>query len=154
MSVRTESEGPRAPQAHLRRLGLIGLAALATRGFGAMSQPELPGGALRLDPRTPFFQLVSKDLYGARGQEQLDVSVNPACGKRQWVFDHAELLVGNVRYGGAFIRSAPAGGCARCSPLVVDWYHEPTGQLSFRINVFRRQVFVPCATQAPESRPK
>ena len=79
------------------------------------------------------------------------MSVSPNCGRQLWAFDHAELLVGTVRYGGAFIRSAPTAGCTRCAPLIVDWYHEPAGQLSFSVNVFRRQIFLPCDPQAPES---
>lgn len=152
MSIATRPTPLSAGTQRLRWFGLLGLLTLAGRGIGAAPQP--PGVAdtpLRLDTRTPFFQLASKDLFGARGQERLDVSIRPACGSHHWAFAHAELLVGSVRYGGAFIRSAPAAGCIRCAPLIVDWYHEPTGQLSFSVNVFRQQIFVPCDPKAPES---
>ncbi|MEJ2619352.1 MAG: hypothetical protein P8163_03635 [Candidatus Thiodiazotropha sp.] len=78
---------------------------------------------------------------GAKGTEQLDVSTTaPTCGAEALLFDHAEILFSKRRFGDAQFTSLPKPGCSRCTPLILKWYHEPTGHLDFQLLVYRRVI--------------
>jgi len=105
---------------------------------------------VRQDERQPYWEVDSALPVGNKGEELLDVSVPERCGVRLWAFDHAELHIDRNRYGGAQFVNLPRPGCLQCDPLVVRWYHEPTGHLSFEVRVYRRAVLLPCdAGQLP-----
>jgi len=117
-------------------LGLL----LAGRGHLAAGA----GDSVRPDQRQPYLAVESALAVGTKGDEVLDVSVPEVCGETLWAFDHAELHIARNRYGGAQFVTLPRPGCLACDPLVVRWYHEPTGHLSFEVRVFRRPVQLPC----------
>ena len=101
---------------------------------------------LRLDERAPYFEHRSETLVGDKGERALDVSVpSGPCGTIDWVFDHAELRVRDARFADAQMVQIPEAGCTACKPLVVRWFHEPTGRLHFHVNVYRRPSPVVCA---------
>ncbi len=106
----------------------------------------MPGieAQVRLDERAPYFRVESSVLVGNKGEEHIDVSMPAECGNEQWVFDHAEIAVRRNRYGGAQITQLPARGCQRCEPIVVRWFHEPTGFIAFDVNVYRRRERTEC----------
>jgi hypothetical protein len=109
-----------------------------------LEAPSEQAGAVRLDDRTPYFELRSDRSVGDYGEELLDVSYRgPDCGT-QWRFDHAELQVLNNRFGDVQFLALPETGCIDCEPVRLRWMHEPTGHLEFNVNVYRRQYHVPC----------
>jgi hypothetical protein len=113
----------------------------ATLAADEGSSPE----RVSLDPRTPYYHLLSDRSVGDHGEITLDVSVTePECGI-QLRFDHAELEVLRNRFGDAQFVRLPELGCATCEPIQIRWMHEPTGYVEFNVNVFRREVSVPCA---------
>ncbi len=103
------------------------------------------------DPRTPYFTVESTRSVGNQGEERLDVSVDAACGQPALLFDHAELVVQRNRFGDVQFVGLPQPGCARCAPVTLRWFHEPTGYLSFHVNVYRRWEVVPCLDEALEA---
>jgi len=78
---------------------------------------------------------------GGKGSDEFDVSQPvPACGKRGKVFDSAELFIGKrTRFGEAKITRLPPAGCRVCE-IEVRHYWEPTGRLSYQLQVYRRVV--------------
>ena len=81
---------------------------------------------------------------GDKGEELINVSVERRCDRPLWVFDHAELVVRDRRFGDAQFVAIPEAGCVDCPPLRVRWYHEPTGYLDFEVRVFRRESRAEC----------
>ncbi len=87
------------------------------------------------------FNKRSDRKVGAKGDERIDVSTqSPACGQEALLFDHARIVFGKRRFGDAQFVATPKPGCTRCDPLLVRWYHEPTGYLDFQVHVYRRRV--------------
>jgi hypothetical protein len=129
---------------------LVVLAALTTVELhaqpGVTVTRDSPGAEIRLDTRTPYFELESRLAVGNKGEQSLDVGV-PAeeCGL-VWVFDHAELTILDNRFGDAQLVEIPEPGCVRCRSLRVRWYHEPTGRIHFRVDVYRRSADVLCGS--------
>lgn len=117
------------------------------RGLTPAATPQT--GSVRLDDRTPFLHRTSHNPLGAIGEETADVSSPRRCDIDQWLFDRAELVVHENRFGVASITEAPTPGCRRCGPLRVRWYHEPTGHLSFSVNVYRRLTPASCPASQP-----
>lgn len=93
-------------------------------------------------PDLLLFEHRSTLAVGDKGENRYDVSQPPpACGAPGWIYDSAELVLGpTTRFGGAEIINHPQPGCARCAPLVVRWYHEPTGRLHYQVHVYRRAI--------------
>ena len=112
------------------------------------TQAASPADAVRPDVRQPFLRVDSALPVGNKGEEVMEVSVPRRCGTPLWVFDHAELNISRNRYGGAQFVNLPQPGCIECDPLVVRWYHEPTGHLDFEVQVFRRALTLPCDAAA------
>lgn len=121
--------------------------------FGCMSAFAASAatvGEVTLDPKTPYFTLESAVSVGSKGEEALDVSVDAECGEAAWVFHRAELVVGRNRFGDVQFVGLPASGCVRCAPVELRWFHEPTGYLSFQVNVYRRLEIVSCPIEAQQ----
>lgn len=86
-----------------------------------------------LDPRDPYFERRSALKVGAKGEDGIDVSAAGRCGR----FHHAELVWLERRFADAQFVQIPEQACVQCDPLVVRWYHEPTGKLHFQVRVYR-----------------
>jgi len=100
---------------------------------------------VQLDEKAPFFSLSSKLNVGNKGEELIDVSQQATCGEPAWAYSHAELVINKERFGSAQFVALPQAGCLVCEPIKVRWYHEPTGYLTFSVNIFRRQVTRQCS---------
>lgn len=88
-----------------------------------------------------FFEYTHQLAVGDKGEDTLDVSAGPpGCGQSAKVFERAEVVYKDQRFGQAQIVSTPPAGCVRCAPLRVRWYHEPTGRLTYQVHVYRRVV--------------
>jgi hypothetical protein len=85
-----------------------------------------------LDTRDPYFERKSALKVGAKGEDTIDVSAAGACA-----FHHAELVWLDRRFADAQFVQIPEQACTRCDPLIVRWYHEPTGKLHFQVRVYR-----------------
>jgi len=143
----------------IQTLSLLCCAALAAPAWSARADDatvtggapaHVPPGTVQPDRRTPYFAVESRLAVGNKGEEFLDVSVEQVCGQPAWVFDHADLVIHRSRFGAAQFVSVPTSRCTACDPLVLRWYHEPTGHLAFSVNVHRRLEIVPCpADQQP-----
>ncbi len=82
---------------------------------------------------------------GDKGEESFDLSIAPpACGERALVFEKASIVYKKRRFGEAKIVQQPLPGCLQCSPLVVRWYHEPTGFVDFQVHIYRRERLGVC----------
>ena len=103
------------------------------------------------DPETPYFALESSVSVGNKGEEALDVSVASRCGNPALLFDHAELVVTRNRFGDVQFVGLPQPGCVECAPIILRWFHEPTGYLSFEVNVYRRLEVVPCPSHETQT---
>ncbi len=99
---------------------------------------------VRADAATPYLIVESSVLVGNKGEESADVSVTAPCDEPAWLFDHAELVINRNRFGGAQFVQLPEPGCRACQPMIVRWFHEPTGYIAFEVNVFRRLVTTSC----------
>lgn len=87
------------------------------------------------------FDLSSARNVGGKGEQKYPVRrKSPQCGQKSLLFDHARIVFGQRRFGDAQIVSTPSPGCVDCEPIVVRWYHEPTGRLSFQLQVYHREV--------------
>jgi hypothetical protein len=122
---------------------LAGAAGVAAAPGHPSSHDRL--GEVILDPRTPFFSLESTISVGGKGEESLDVSVAAGCDEPAWLFHRAELVVRRNRFGDVQFVGLPSPGCVQCAPVQLRWFHEPTGYLSFEVNVHRRLEIVPCS---------
>lgn len=122
--------------------GLIWVASMTTHALDA--QINHTHAELRLDERTPYFQLSSDRSVGDRGEEVIEItSPSEPCGER-WVYDHADLNVLRNRFGDVQFVSLPESGCVDCKPIIIRWMHEPTGHLEFSVTVYRRQLHSSC----------
>ena len=103
--------------------------------------------------RRRFSLLMSKMIshslsVGEKGEDEFKIrSVKTQCGKTVIVYDHSELTNIKSRFAGAKIVASPPSGCERCSPVVVRWYNEPTGYLSYEMKVFGRVVQGVCRSR-------
>lgn len=78
---------------------------------------------------------------GDKGEDLFDLpGTRLACGQQTSAFNHAEVKVRKSRFAEARIVKRPPAGCTECSPIVVRWYNEPTGSLSYELLVFSRKV--------------
>lgn len=93
--------------------------------------------AVTVDTRDPYFERRSELKVGAKGEDAIDVSATTACSR----FHHAEVVWIERRFADAQFVQIPERGCIHCDPLVVRWYHEPTGKLHFEVKVYR----TPCS---------
>jgi len=71
--------------------------------------------------------------------------VPPSCDVPGLAFDSAEIVYLSRRFGEAQIVATPEAGCVRCGPIIVRRYHEPTGELHYRLRVHRHPVAGGCA---------
>lgn len=95
-----------------------------------------------------IFDFKSDQRVGAKGDHHYTVShAPPTCGKPALLFDHARVLFRARRFGDAQIISTPSPGCTQCEPIVVRWYHEPTGRLDYQLQVYHRPVEAPCGNR-------
>ncbi len=82
---------------------------------------------------------------GDKGELSVDVSQRPPrCAAASPVFDSARIRYRKRRFGEAEIVSAPPSGCTACAPVVVRWYHEPTGAIDFEVEATWRMVEGSC----------
>lgn len=92
-----------------------------------------------------MFEIKSDLAVGDRGDELYNVNSPPAaCNAKGYIFERAELVTGNNRFGEAKIISVPKAGCTSCVPVKVRWYHEPTGSLHYQVHIYRREVSGVC----------
>lgn len=128
------------------------LALFLLAGSPVLSQ-EMPveDVEVRLDPKTPYFELSSHLSVGDHGEQELDVSYQGAACGTQWRFHHATIDVVRNRFGEVQFVGLPAAGCIRCEPVRIRWMHEPTGYLEFTVNVFRRRYHVACDDVTPSA---
>jgi len=97
-----------------------------------------------------YFERTHSLSVGDKGEDRFDVGVTPpACGVTALVFDHARIVYKQRRFGEAKVISKPPSGCILCSPLVVRWYHEPTGYLEYQVHVYRRRITGDCPPSIP-----
>ena len=108
----------------------------------SIDHPVTPG----MVPDLLFFERKHDLKVGDRGEDIFDVRTSrPACGETVLAFDHARIIYKHQRFGEAeIVRSPPAGCTASCSPLVVRWYHEPTGSLIYQVHVYRKRIAGKC----------
>lgn len=92
-------------------------------------------------PDLLFYESTHNLNVGDKGQESFNLSVQrPACGQQALVFHRARLVYKRQRFGAAKITRSPPSGCFDCPPLIVDWYHEPTGYVDFQVHIYRKMV--------------
>ena len=78
---------------------------------------------------------------GEKGKDSFAINdIHAQCGKTVQAYDHTELVIQKKRFATAQIAASPRPGCEHCTPVVVRWYNEPTGHLSYEIKVFGRLV--------------
>ncbi len=78
---------------------------------------------------------------GEKGEDVFPVKSRPAlCGKDSEVFDRPEIKILKHRFANAQIVESPPSGCERCSPVVIRWYNEPTGSISYEMNLIGRII--------------
>jgi len=136
----------------------VSLASLVTLGAGVVATVE--GGAAaetvaaRLEvehaPPAPAGTLEFERHYdlavGDQGEDRFALPhVPPSCDGPGLAFDSAEIVYLRRRFGEAQVVATPEPGCVRCGPIVVRRYHEPTGELRYRLRVHRRVVTAGCA---------
>jgi hypothetical protein len=139
---------------HMVSVLLLCVAGMAVADSARPAEPPVESAAhpVRPDERSPYFSHRSNLLVGEKGEQALDVSIPQSrCGDAAWAFDRAELIIESARFGHAQMVQIPESGCVVCRPLVVRWFHEPTGHLQFSIEVFRRQIRVECPVAPGES---
>jgi hypothetical protein len=79
--------------------------------------------------------------YGGKGKDRLNVSSKPAaCGQQEKRFHRLELVIAKQRFGDARIAQRPKPNCQHCLPVAVEWYHEPTGEIEYRLRLQYRIV--------------
>ena len=98
------------------------------------------------NPGLLTWDLRSYRPVGAKGEHRFALPPKSLrCGESTLLFDHAHIVFRERRFGDAQIVSTPNPGCTDCEPIVVLWYHEPTGRLDFQLQVYHRRVEGPCA---------
>jgi len=111
-----------------------------------IEQPVNPGTSRGL----LYFERKHSLSVGDKGEERFNVSIKPPiCGATALVFDHARIVYKRQRFGEAKIVRSPPAGCINCPPLVVRWYHEPTGYLDYQVHVYRRLIIGKCPSSKP-----
>ena len=90
--------------------------------------------AVSVDERDPYFERRSALKVGAKGEDAIDVSAG-SCE----CFHHAEIVWLERRFADAQFVQIPRQACVQCDPLIVRWYHEPTGKLHFQVRVYRTE---------------
>ncbi len=109
----------------------------------------------RLKPR---YRVISREhrshvlSVGEKGEDKFKVKNAPlVCGKNTFVFDHVEMEFKKQRFSDAKIVKMPRKGCNNCKPIVVRWYNEPTGLLSYELKIVGRIVQGVCETRRQRS---
>ena len=88
-----------------------------------------------------FVERTHSLAVGDKGEEILDMSAPPPeCATPAPLFDRARIVYADRRFGEAQIVELPPAGCTKCPPLVVRWYHEPTGRLTYQVHIYKRIV--------------
>lgn len=89
---------------------------------------------------------------GDKGEDKFLIESNhPQCGNTTQVFDHAEIQILKQRFSNAQIVQSPAAGCVRCNPVIVRWYNEPTGSITYVFKVIDRTVQGACKNRQRNS---
>lgn len=82
-----------------------------------------------------------QDPFGGKGTDIIKISSKePTCNHKKEVFHHAQILILKKRFGNARIERIPTSACLKCKPLKIRWYHEPTGYISYQIQIQRREI--------------
>ncbi|MEZ5652145.1 MAG: hypothetical protein R3E87_16530 [Burkholderiaceae bacterium] len=122
-------------------------AQLQVRAAGGISLPAAVHLRIETEKRLLVHQRSARKV-GDKGELSVAVSQAPArCAHRSPVFAGAELRVRARRFGEAEIVSQPQPYCQDCKPVVVRWYHEPTGQIDFEVLGTFRLVEGVCAAR-------
>ncbi len=80
-------------------------------------------------------------LVGDKGEDRYPVKNIPAsCGKKGEAFDHASIHFLKKRFAEAQFITLPDKNCRRCKDIRVRWYNEPTGELVYQLQIFRRVI--------------
>jgi hypothetical protein len=103
------------------------------RHHGADLHAAAQAAPFSVDERDPYFEKRSSLNVGAKGEEHIDVSSSDPC----YAFHHAELVWLERRFADAQFVQIPEKACTDCEPLIVRWYHEPTGRAHFQVRVYR-----------------
>lgn len=91
------------------------------------------------------YNFTHNDKFGGKGSESVNPSTTQAqCNQSSFIFDHAKLKFKKQRFGNARILTMPKPGCVKCSPIKIQWYHEPTGVLDYSVIIQRRKVYGIC----------
>ena len=84
---------------------------------------------------------------GGRGKDTISVGVDkPDCDEEAWAFERGNIVFNNKRFGDAKIASSPKAGCSKCKPMVVKWYHEPTGKIDYQVHIYKRKIVGACSS--------
>ena len=82
---------------------------------------------------------------GEKGEDRFSITSKALqCKSPSKVFDRASLRIVKKRFGDAKIITRPPAGCEVCSDVVVRWYNEPTGSISYELSIYKRLVQLPC----------
>jgi hypothetical protein len=124
-------DGPALPLLALASLALIAAS-------GATAGQAAPATVLEFERHYAL-------SVGDKGEDRFHLPERrPSCTAPGLAFDSAEIVYLRRRFGEAQIVATPAPGCIRCGPIVVRRYHEPTGELRYRLRVHRRTVPPAC----------
>ncbi|MEW6272487.1 MAG: hypothetical protein AB1689_24685 [Thermodesulfobacteriota bacterium] len=116
---------------------LLAFAGLALTAAGAAGEPS-PAATLEFERSYTL-------AVGDKGEDRFELPEHrPSCTSPGLAFEFAEIVYVRRRFGDAQIVATPAPGCVRCGPIVVRRYHEPTGELRYRLRVHRRTVPPAC----------
>lgn len=134
----------RAPEVRLRVRSAGGLSAalptLLIRTIVPNADVDAPGPSSPARP-PPLVERTSNLAVGDKGVDVIDLSTPaPGCGRAAALFDHAQIVYADRRFGEAQIVALPPSGCSKCPPLRIRWYHEPTGRLSYQVHIYKRIV--------------
>ncbi|MEZ5739809.1 MAG: hypothetical protein R3E68_10360 [Burkholderiaceae bacterium] len=90
----------------------------------------------------------SQRKVGDKGELSVPIpAVTLQCAKSTRVFGGASIRYRKRRFAEAQIVSAPQPSCTTCKPVVIRWYHEPTGELDIEVIARWRIVEGVCATR-------
>ena len=88
-----------------------------------------------------LFEKAHTDPFGGKGIDRFNIpSSKPACNRQGAQFHDMALFLQKKRFGDARITARPRIGCTDCSPIEVEWYHEPTGFIDYQLAVQYRIV--------------
>jgi hypothetical protein len=103
------------------------------------SHPEAEDAASDVGARILEFERHYDLAVGDKGEDRFDLpEVSPSCDHPGLAFESVEIVYLRRRFGEAQVVATPEPGCVRCGPIIVRRYHEPTGELHYRLRVHRR----------------